>query len=69
MDGNVAERKGSQLNIVGDRCSVGDPVILHWAPSHTFGLDPAPGRGAGIDPEVIEAERVNAHLRVRGAED
>jgi len=55
--------------VVGDRCSVGDPVILHWAPSHTFGLDPAPGRGAGIDPEVIEAERVNAHLRVRGAED
>lgn len=55
--------------VVGDRCSVGDPVILHWAPSHTFGFDPAPGRGAGIDPEVIEAERVNAHLRVRGAED
>ena len=55
--------------VVGDRCSVGDPVILHWAPSHTFGLDSAPGRGAGIDPEVIEAERVNAHLRVRGAED
>jgi len=27
--------------IVGDRCDVGDPVVLHWAPSHTFGLDGA----------------------------
>ena len=24
--------------IVGDRCNVGDPVILHWSPDHTFGL-------------------------------
>jgi spermidine/putrescine transport system ATP-binding protein len=24
--------------IVGDRCAVGDPVILHWEPVHTFGL-------------------------------
>ena len=24
--------------IVGDRCDVGDPVILHWSPEHTFGL-------------------------------
>lgn len=28
-----------QNDIVGDRCDVGDPVILHWAPEHTFGLD------------------------------
>ena len=25
--------------IVGDRSSVGDPVIVHWAPEHTFGLE------------------------------
>ena len=25
--------------IVGDRCSVGDEVLLHWAPEHTFGLE------------------------------
>lgn len=25
--------------IVGDRCEVGDPVIMHWEPVHTFGLD------------------------------
>jgi spermidine/putrescine transport system ATP-binding protein len=24
--------------IVGDRCNVGDPVVLHWSPDHTFGL-------------------------------
>lgn len=24
--------------IVGDRSSVGDPVLIHWAPEHTFGL-------------------------------
>jgi len=24
--------------IVGDRCEVGDPVVVHWAPEHTFGL-------------------------------
>ncbi len=24
--------------IVGDRCNVGDPVVLHWSPDHSFGL-------------------------------
>ena len=24
--------------LVGDRCSVGDPVVMHWSPDHTFGL-------------------------------
>ena len=24
--------------IVGDRSEVGDPVVVHWAPEHTFGL-------------------------------
>lgn len=27
-----------QNAIVGDRSAVGDPVILHWEPVHTFGL-------------------------------
>lgn len=51
-----------QNAIVGDRCDVGDPVVLHWSPSHTFGLDPTPGLQAGVDPGVQEAERLNAHL-------
>jgi spermidine/putrescine transport system ATP-binding protein len=25
--------------VVGDRCEVGDPVVMHWEPIHTFGLD------------------------------
>jgi len=45
-----------QNSIVGDRCAVGDPVVLHWAPEHTFGLDPAEGLSAGIDPSVLELE-------------
>jgi len=45
-----------QNSIVGDRCAVGDPVRLHWAPEHTFGLDPAEGLSAGIDPSVLELE-------------
>ena len=35
--------------VVGDRCELGDPVIMHWAPQHTFGLPPA---GPAIDEEV-----------------
>jgi spermidine/putrescine transport system ATP-binding protein len=42
--------------IVGDRCEVGDPVVVHWAPQHTFGLDAAQGRTAGVDPEVLALE-------------
>lgn len=45
-----------QNSIVGDRCAVGDPVMLHWAPEHTFGLNPAEGLSAGIDPSVLELE-------------
>ena len=45
-----------QNSIVGDRCTVGDPVVLHWAPEHTFGLDPAEGLSAGIDPAVLALE-------------
>lgn len=45
-----------QNSIVGDRCAVGDPVVLHWAPDHTFGLDPAEGLSSGIDPAVLALE-------------
>ncbi|MFA7324744.1 MAG: ABC transporter ATP-binding protein [Candidatus Nanopelagicales bacterium] len=46
-----------QNSIVGDRCAVGDPVVLHWAPDHTFGLDPAEGLTSGLDHAVLELER------------
>ncbi len=45
-----------QNDVVGDRCAVGDPVILHWAPSHTFGLDGASDINAGIQRGVLELE-------------
>ena len=38
-----------QNTVVGDRCSVGDPVVVHWAPDHAFGLD-----GTGIPAEEVE---------------
>lgn len=46
--------------IVGDRCDVGDEVVVHWSPTHTFGLDGSAGRTAGVDPQVLEAEAVAA---------
>jgi spermidine/putrescine transport system ATP-binding protein len=40
--------------VVGDRCDVGDPVVLHWEPSHTFGLDGSSdiyaGQAHGVGP-------------------
>jgi spermidine/putrescine transport system ATP-binding protein len=45
-----------QNSIVGDRCELGDPVVLGWAPEHTFGLDPAEGLNAGLDHAVLELE-------------
>ena len=38
-----------QNSVVGDRCEVGDPVVMHWAPSHTFGLA---GAEAPVDEMV-----------------
>ena len=38
-----------QNMVVGDRCSVGDEVVLHWAPQHTFGLDGSTGSAVGLD--------------------
>jgi spermidine/putrescine transport system ATP-binding protein len=48
--------------VVGDRCEVGDDVVIHWAPQHTFGLDGAAGTNVGVDPEVLALEAVNASL-------
>ena len=41
-----------QNSIVGDRCEVGDEVIVHWSPSHTFGLDGRQDLSAGVPPDV-----------------
>jgi spermidine/putrescine transport system ATP-binding protein len=48
--------------VVGDRSEVGDAVILHWSPKHTFGLDGSDGATVGVDPEVLALEAVNASL-------
>ncbi|MHB1067589.1 MAG: ABC transporter ATP-binding protein [Candidatus Nanopelagicales bacterium] len=42
--------------VVGDRCEVGDEVVVHWAPQHTFGLDGSAGTSVGVDPEVLALE-------------
>jgi spermidine/putrescine transport system ATP-binding protein len=47
---------------VGDRSEVGDPVVVHWSPRHTFGLDGSEGVTVGVDPEVLELEAVNQAL-------
>lgn len=39
-----------QNTVVGDRCSVGDQVVVHWAPDHAFGLD-----GTGAVASDVEA--------------
>lgn len=48
--------------VVGDRSEVGDAVVLHWSPKHTFGLDGTGGTTIGVDPEVLALEAVNASL-------
>jgi spermidine/putrescine transport system ATP-binding protein len=55
--------------IVGDRCEVGDPVVVHWAVEHTFGLDAAEGRTAGVDPEVLALEAAALALVSDGRDD
>ena len=54
--------------VVGDRCEVGDPVVVHWSPRHTFGLDGSAGVDVGVDPEVLALEAVNQALAVDIAE-
>jgi spermidine/putrescine transport system ATP-binding protein len=48
--------------VVGDRSEVGDEVVVHWSPRHTFGLDGSAGTTVGVDPEVLELEAVNQAL-------
>lgn len=48
--------------IVGDRCEVGDEVVIHWSPKHTFGLDGSSGTTVGVDPDVLELEAASAAL-------
>jgi spermidine/putrescine transport system ATP-binding protein len=48
--------------VVGDRSEVGDDVIIHWSPRHTFGLDGSSGTTVGVDPDVLAMEAVNAAL-------
>ena len=48
--------------VVGDRSAVGDEVVVHWSPRHTFGLDGSSGTTVGVDPDVLELEAVNAAL-------
>lgn len=45
-----------QNSIVGDRCELGDDVIVHWAPEHTFGLDGSEDIHAGLDEEILALE-------------
>jgi spermidine/putrescine transport system ATP-binding protein len=51
-----------QNMVVGDRSEVGDEVVLHWSPRHTFGLDGSSGTSVGVDPEVLELEAFNQSL-------
>jgi spermidine/putrescine transport system ATP-binding protein len=55
-----------QNAVVGDRSDVGDEVILHWSPSHTFGLDGSQGRSDGVDPAVLELEHRSANDTAEG---
>ncbi|MDI1290449.1 MAG: ABC transporter ATP-binding protein, partial [bacterium] len=48
--------------VVGDRCEVGDEVVIHWAPQHTFGLDGSEGTTVGVDPEVLALEAASQAL-------
>lgn len=47
---------------VGERVRTGDPVVMHWAPEHSFGLDGSQDLTAGVDDEVRSLEAVNASL-------
>jgi len=51
-----------QNMIVGDRCEVGDEVVVHWSPQHTFGLDGTAGTTVGVDPEVLDLEAASQAL-------
>jgi len=54
--------------VVGDRSEVGDDVVIHWSPKHTFGLDGSTGTTVGVDPEVLALEAVNQSLAAPATE-
>ncbi len=54
--------------VVGDRSEVGDEVVVHWSPRHTFGLDGSSGTTVGVDPEVLALEAASQALIADGPE-
>ena len=54
-----------QNSIVGDRCDVGDEVIVHWSPAHTFGLDGRQDLSAGVPAEVRELREAAESLEAK----
>jgi spermidine/putrescine transport system ATP-binding protein len=54
-----------QNSIVGDRCEVGDEVVVHWSPAHTFGLDGRQDLSAGVAPGVRELRQASESLEVQ----
>jgi spermidine/putrescine transport system ATP-binding protein len=57
-----------QNMVVGDRSEVGDQVVIHWSPRHTFGLDGAEGTTVGVDPDVLALEAMNQSLAAEDSE-
>jgi len=51
-----------QNMVVGDRCDRGDEVVLHWSPSHTFGLDGTQDVNDGIASVVLEEAQAASAL-------
>ncbi|MFZ4486059.1 MAG: ABC transporter ATP-binding protein [Candidatus Nanopelagicales bacterium] len=49
-----------QNMIVGDRCEVGDEVVVHWSPQHSFGLDGHEDIHAGVDSAVLALESTDS---------
>jgi spermidine/putrescine transport system ATP-binding protein len=54
-----------QNSIVGDRCEVGDEVIVHWSPAHTFGLDGRQDLSAGVSADVRELREAAESLEAK----
>lgn len=53
---------------VGDRVRTGDSVIAHWSPRHSFGLDAASGRDAGLDEEFVQAVNFDRKLAAQSGD-
>jgi spermidine/putrescine transport system ATP-binding protein len=57
-----------QNMIVGDRCEVGDEVVVHWSPQHSFGLDGSQDINAGVDAGVLALEAAEQPTDVNDGE-